>query len=657
MTSLDIGEAQQSRGLAFRNAALAVLIVFSVFAFLGFSMYVDLEQAQAQFAVTVVGDIYDAIKEVIVAVAKAIVLMVAVRYAMDLVQKLEQNHTIRNILFYSDALGADQYLGDFLNKLTKKETVPVYDDSGEQILDAPPTQDLAGLIGEIGETAPGLEDLSEAEAEKLGFFEQPLDPVVRASITRVGIALLTSEAQCGGSNRKLVRNIAIYNASRALGFNPRTISPGSGVGFYQQLASYGNPFANRDFQELNLRDVAAGAEAEARRAAELELLSSGTKALRQQNFAITRTSNTIVGFINSQAATHLDAITSSSDNAFVNSIIGTIVDIAQAVIFTPGGVTLNERSYCDNTAKASTRGYTGIDVPKVEPAFITANGVTALEIDAGEEVTLNWSIGSHALNPGTGETTEISGIDESLNPVEPTGTMTVKPEEDTIYTLSVIIGANFFPGSGDGDGGSGGEGPTRGVQGVNTDGSPDESKRVPVASATVSIRDEGEGNGGGSGGGGGGGGGGSGTGNDVANPPNLKINQVVWIDEDVSNWAQTASLDAGVSGRTIKLNYKHKDKAGTWPAVDGSVGNAWLCAHRKSQWYCGTWEWLKPGQTEKSTDNLEEPGVIGKLDSEKELIDFVAQSGDHYYLMVSGLARNNQSNVEERSNLVRIVWP
>lgn len=159
---------------------------------------------------------------------------------------------------------------------------------------------------------------------------------------------------------------------------------------------------------------------------------------------------------------------------------------------------------------------------------------------------------------------------------------------------------------------------------------------------------------------GGGGGNGSGLGNDIPSPPSIDLNEVVWIDENVSSWAQTATLSSVTfpNHGWIRLDY---DKANVWPEMGASgvegVANAWIFVYRKNKWYGGTWEYMRPGQKDKLTENLEGGRVLGKLESEKELINFYPQSGDEYYFMMSGTARaGTPINIRERSNLLRVRW-
>ena len=128
---------------------------------------------------------------------------------------------------------------------------------------------------------------------------------------------------------------------------------------------------------------------------------------------------------------------------------------------------------------------------------------------------------------------------------------------------------------------------------------------------------------------------------------------VVWLHANVSGWAQTASLNAGVCGGTVKLSY---DKAHEWPEVYAGgamvVANPWVFVWENGKWYAATFEWLKKGQTSKPAGT-----VHGSHIKKAPLDDFVPQSGVRYGFMVSGLARDSTRNVSERSNVDMVTWP
>ncbi|MDP6944950.1 MAG: NBR1-Ig-like domain-containing protein, partial [Myxococcota bacterium] len=149
---------------------------------------------------------------------------------------------------------------------------------------------------------------------------------------------------------------------------------------------------------------------------------------------------------------------------------------------------------------------------------------------------------------------------------------------------------------------------------------------------------------------------------DPPGAPNLS--QVVWLHTDVSGWAQTANLSSvTIEGEDICLAY---DKKGVWPIVDLQfdpadepievVANPWVFIYQDDTWYAGTWEWLRPNQTCKKASAVSASHI--KVSPFSENSGWAPASGQVLYFMVSGLARHPDfTNVEERSNLVEVVWP
>jgi hypothetical protein len=137
-------------------------------------------------------------------------------------------------------------------------------------------------------------------------------------------------------------------------------------------------------------------------------------------------------------------------------------------------------------------------------------------------------------------------------------------------------------------------------------------------------------------------------------PPGMQ-----WLHVDISKWPVTTDLKATVNYRrhnesnwTCKV-YLSYDKARVWPGVDNLSANPWIVCQHKGQWYAATWEWLRPGATLKDMDNKSWAGHIKR----SQLSDFEPQPGATYYFMVSGLCRDGRRNVQERSNLCKVVWP
>ena len=128
---------------------------------------------------------------------------------------------------------------------------------------------------------------------------------------------------------------------------------------------------------------------------------------------------------------------------------------------------------------------------------------------------------------------------------------------------------------------------------------------------------------------------------------------VVWLHKNVSQWAETGALSVTVSDSQVCLNY---DKANVWPGKDhlGLLLNAnpWIFIYQNDTWYAATWEWMKFGQTCKNKS-----AVAGDHIKKDPLWDFAPVSGQAYWFMVSGLARDSATNVSERTQPVKVIWP
>lgn len=135
----------------------------------------------------------------------------------------------------------------------------------------------------------------------------------------------------------------------------------------------------------------------------------------------------------------------------------------------------------------------------------------------------------------------------------------------------------------------------------------------------------------------------------------IDLNKVKWLHTDVSDWEVTATLKAiKIGSSTITVDY---DKACVWPgeSTDGGEpvnANPWVFVKLDGTWYAATWEWMKVCQTVKNLYAVDGSHIkVPPLDTWHPV------SGETYYFMVSGLARQNQRNVLERSNLLKVVWP
>ena len=136
----------------------------------------------------------------------------------------------------------------------------------------------------------------------------------------------------------------------------------------------------------------------------------------------------------------------------------------------------------------------------------------------------------------------------------------------------------------------------------------------------------------------------------------IDLSAVNWLDTNISSWAQTSTITA-VSIGSPPINIEHT-KAGQWPAITagGTVveGNPWIFAKVDGQWQAATYEWLRPGQTEKqiSAEN------IGEYTKKAPLDGWQPKSGETVGLMVSTPARGGPDGpVNERSNVILVTWP
>lgn len=132
----------------------------------------------------------------------------------------------------------------------------------------------------------------------------------------------------------------------------------------------------------------------------------------------------------------------------------------------------------------------------------------------------------------------------------------------------------------------------------------------------------------------------------------LDLGSVVWLDQNISGWPETTSMSASVGGGSVNMPY---DKANVWPGTSGGGAtvnaNAWVFVNQGGTWYAATWEYLRVGQTSKSSAS-----VTGSHINHAPLSSWHPVAGETYGFMVSGLVRGGASNVEERSNVSMVTW-
>lgn len=120
---------------------------------------------------------------------------------------------------------------------------------------------------------------------------------------------------------------------------------------------------------------------------------------------------------------------------------------------------------------------------------------------------------------------------------------------------------------------------------------------------------------------------------------------------DIASWAVTSQV-TGTRVSPSQICIFHT-KAGKWPVWKGVEGNPWVVANIGGKWYAGTYEWVRPGQTCKGIT----AGNIGPHIKFPPMASWRPQKGEVVYLFMSTLARLGARSTNERSNLVRVVWP
>lgn len=135
----------------------------------------------------------------------------------------------------------------------------------------------------------------------------------------------------------------------------------------------------------------------------------------------------------------------------------------------------------------------------------------------------------------------------------------------------------------------------------------------------------------------------------------LDLSVVNWLHADASTWKVTSQL-TGVKIDSDSITLDHT-KSGKWPVYNfnGTAveGNPWVFVNRGGTWYAATYEWLRPGQTEKGVTAAD----IGKNIKVEPLASWRPQPGEQVGFMVSTIARNGDRTANERTNVVMTTWP
>lgn len=134
------------------------------------------------------------------------------------------------------------------------------------------------------------------------------------------------------------------------------------------------------------------------------------------------------------------------------------------------------------------------------------------------------------------------------------------------------------------------------------------------------------------------------------------FSDVVWIEPNISGFAETSVLDVSVVGGTINVPHS---KRNSWPiscrfsSSERVNASLWGFVKINGVWHAGTWEYLRVGVTTRKTSTY---GGAGHF--RPPIGTFRPRNGEIYGFMVSGVARDSLScnNARERSNVVLWRW-
>jgi len=416
-----------------RSTALIILVAFCGVALFGFTVLYVFKPTPTQ-ALFGIGGVITAIlliafhkaQDFLIAMAKAFALRFIANMLVQLLQRLETLHVVKNIMYYADALSFNQYIGNKLNKLVDK---PI---DQTQVRDTEADTNIAGIIGAFSALPIGSQIISPQALETMASGGQ-LTPAQESTIVKGALAMLTGQGSCRGVNRIAIRNVSTYLAAKNASVSARNINPAT-PSFYEQMTSLGDPFSSPAFVELTLQDSAKQIEAEANTAANQELISSGQKTAKSQN------ANTIVAgvgnieervsaILNNLFGTGLEA----SSSGFASSIGRVLADFISTAIM---------RNDIRVTAENGLCGVPVTSAPSSQPPpplpgggtfniTMTVNGSLSTAIRSGETATLSWNV----VEP-TGALT-IYNLPAYCAPPVLSGSCQVSPTSDTTYVLAV----------------------------------------------------------------------------------------------------------------------------------------------------------------------------------------------------------------------------
>jgi len=152
----------------------------------------------------------------------------------------------------------------------------------------------------------------------------------------------------------------------------------------------------------------------------------------------------------------------------------------------------------------------------------------------------------------------------------------------------------------------------------------------------------------------------SNTTSDIEKPPEIPefdLDKAIFLHADVSGWPVSNTLSVELGGGVICMDVAGREN---WPTVEiqhhsGTKmvevnANSWVFVYHYGAWYGSTWEWWEPTSTCKPSHEMY-PRKQSPLNT------WYPESGEVFYVMMSGLARGSERNINQRTNIVKIVWP
>lgn len=139
------------------------------------------------------------------------------------------------------------------------------------------------------------------------------------------------------------------------------------------------------------------------------------------------------------------------------------------------------------------------------------------------------------------------------------------------------------------------------------------------------------------------------------------LSSATWVNGNgpIHDWAQTVEISSvNIAGGIVSWTYAKPP--GNWPStgrIHGSPNaNVGFTVNIDGTWYAAIGEWLDNGGTWQQTLLFESDRGNTRLFG-APMQNFRPSSGQELYFFVCGLNFGGIANVQERSNLVKVVYP